>query len=1079
MLEEYKNIQKNIGICCKNIDLKNDKISKLKKDNSNIIYKIEDGLKDVKYKLNSLLNFCNNEFEPLINESIAKHQTTSSIMDYANEPVEYKIDDIDDIIEETVNISKAINDCINRIINLRLYDQIPYYSQYANLKNKLIFLYNNCAELYFNNYSIDDLTNFIKNRESKDIDKINEEKCNIVNYCVDLIKEDYNSAKEKENAESERISKCQINYNISNNFNNDLFVGFLKGTSLNINNEMLKKVRSDVGVSKMMEIFNGVKEISVDSEYASVDLKELIKKQGCIYFDLQKANIDTDKKNFYDFLRKFIVQFISKQPSKMAQIAYVNQYIDNIMVGFFGELTKTIRPANTFKEVISNSLAINDLIDTIVSRINDRIKNYGISDENNDTTIFDYNAKIADNKQSLVLLVISNYKKNINSQQMEKLNSIITSGPKAGVFTLLINEEQDAEESFGSFYGNSVKDIENKFIYKFAFENNAIFFNGQHLKNVMTGENFSFKECFNNMKYGSEHIDTKIYLNTIFNHVEYVKNRPVAYDELQIPIGKEGSDIKYLNLQSDSSNCHVLITGITGSGKSVSLHTLILSSCYNYSPDEVQFYLIDFKDGVEFSHYCDNLKMPHIKYIALNSSTEDAMDILKNLDAKKAEINNQLKRLGANNIKVYNNHEDVKSGKLPKIPHTFILIDEFQVIFNSDSTTSSECVDILKVLATQGRNVGFHLVLSSQKIPSSNFNEILSQLNTRLCFKNDKMLIKDLIPKSGGREDDLEEAGRALLSQGDTECSLIRTAFVDISEQNHDKHSGNQIHNEILNKYKHFETNINLAGQTKSAMFKSYSEVLSHSSVEDKYFSIIGINQITNKKLEIEFSDEVKNPVVCLGSIKKSKQLEAIMLANILSQLKHSGQKYELNYFNLFNPKLKRVIDYAGNFARNNGIQIFDENDALERFEEIYSLLKDRKANRAEIYPIFLFVSSAERLKELSKVQQDVDIEDEFSFSNSFDDDFGSSSVDYKMLINEGYKFSIFFIPQFETYKTCSELFNLNSYSELNLKFIVYDKDELSSEICRSNIKMNFNDNTAVLVNDGAISKICLYKKEV
>ena len=62
--------------------------------------------------------------------------------------------------------------------------------------------------------------------------------------------------------------------------------------------------------------------------------------------------------------------------------------------------------------------------------------------------------------------------------------------------------------------------------------------------------------------------------------------------------------------------------------------------------------------------------------------------------------------------------------------------------------------------------------------------------------------------------------------------------------------------------------------------------------------------------------------------------------------------------------------------------------------------------------------------------------------------------------------------------KTCAELFNLNSYSELKLEFIVYDKDELSSEICHSNIKMNFNDNTAVLVNDGAISKICLYKKE-
>ena len=48
---------------------------------------------------------------------------------------------------------------------------------------------------------------------------------------------------------------------------------------------------------------------------------------------------------------------------------------------------------------------------------------------------------------------------------------------------------------------------------------------------------------------------------------------------------------------------HVLIAGKTGSGKSTFMHALITNLAIHYSPSELQFYLVDFKKGVEFKTY--------------------------------------------------------------------------------------------------------------------------------------------------------------------------------------------------------------------------------------------------------------------------------------------------------------------------------------------------------------------------------------------------------------------------------------------------------------------------------------------
>ena len=71
----------------------------------------------------------------------------------------------------------------------------------------------------------------------------------------------------------------------------------------------------------------------------------------------------------------------------------------------------------------------------------------------------------------------------------------------------------------------------------------------------------------------------------------------------------------------------------TGSGKSTLMHVLITNLALWFSPDEIEFYLIDFKKGVEFQVY-DQYQLPHAQVIAIESDREFGLSVLRKLDAR-------------------------------------------------------------------------------------------------------------------------------------------------------------------------------------------------------------------------------------------------------------------------------------------------------------------------------------------------------------------------------------------------------------------------------------------------------------
>lgn len=57
----------------------------------------------------------------------------------------------------------------------------------------------------------------------------------------------------------------------------------------------------------------------------------------------------------------------------------------------------------------------------------------------------------------------------------------------------------------------------------------------------------------------------------------------------------------------------MLIAGKTGSGKSTLLHVMVTNLALWYAPDQVELYLVDFKQGVEFKTYVTH-HLPHARY---------------------------------------------------------------------------------------------------------------------------------------------------------------------------------------------------------------------------------------------------------------------------------------------------------------------------------------------------------------------------------------------------------------------------------------------------------------------------------
>ena len=183
-----------------------------------------------------------------------------------------------------------------------------------------------------------------------------------------------------------------------------------------------------------------------------------------------------------------------------------------------------------------------------------------------------------------------------------------------------------------------------------------------------------------------------------------------ATEEIRVPIGRTGATkLQYLALGRGTRQ-HGLIAGKTGSGKSTLFHVIITNLALWYSPDQVEFYLVDFKKGVEFKCYATH-KLPHARVVAIESDREFGLSVLQRVDEELRRRGDLFRKAGVQDLPGYR-----KLNPPEPLPRVLLLIDEFQEFFVEDDRIAQNAALLLDRIVRQGRAFGIHVLLGSQTL---------------------------------------------------------------------------------------------------------------------------------------------------------------------------------------------------------------------------------------------------------------------------------------------------------------------------------------------------------------------------
>jgi hypothetical protein len=213
-------------------------------------------------------------------------------------------------------------------------------------------------------------------------------------------------------------------------------------------------------------------------------------------------------------------------------------------------------------------------------------------------------------------------------------------------------------------------------------------------------------------------------------------------DELRVPIGRTGARKLQMLAIGKGTRQHVLVAGKTGSGKSTLFHVIITNLALWCNPAQVEFYLVDFKKGVEFKCYAAK-HLPHARVVAIESDREFALSVLQRVDAELKRRGELFRHAGAQDLSGY-----LRAGGREALPRTLLLIDEFQEFFTEDDAVAQEASLLLDRVVRQGRAFGIHVILGSQTLGGAYTlaRATLGQMVIRIalqCNETDAHLIMD------------------------------------------------------------------------------------------------------------------------------------------------------------------------------------------------------------------------------------------------------------------------------------------------------------------------------------------------
>lgn len=226
------------------------------------------------------------------------------------------------------------------------------------------------------------------------------------------------------------------------------------------------------------------------------------------------------------------------------------------------------------------------------------------------------------------------------------------------------------------------------------------------------------------------------------------EQQPESLGEWSVDIGSQESGQAVLDLMRDGP--HALLAGTTGSGKSELLRTWLLGLAARHSPEQLRLVLIDFKGGATFAPLAS---LPHVETLVSDLDRESAEHVLDCLGLELTHRERWLRDAGLDTLPT--------SRDAP--PRVVVAIDEFRVL----SEKIPEAMARLMHLATVGRSLGLHLILSTQRPQGVISSDLRANVSLTVCLRlQDAADSLDLLGTDAAARLDPRQPGSGLIRRG-------------------------------------------------------------------------------------------------------------------------------------------------------------------------------------------------------------------------------------------------------------------------------------------------------------------------
>ncbi len=645
-------------------------------------------------------------------------------------------------------------------------------------------------------------------------------------------------------------------------------------------------------------------------------------------------------------------------------------------------------------------------------------------------TITEYNEKAGSVAEKYQFLVVADFPANFSEIAVKRLQSIAASGPRCGIYTLIHwDQRQPLPDGFlpDALRQNSVCIRHDK--------------NGVRLDGQATGNAILILDLPPNPdlainlvhKIGASSIDS----NRVQVPFTQIAPKPEelwtseSTNELRIAIGRTGATKHQILAIGKGTRQHALFAGKTGSGKSTLFHVIITNLALAYSPEQVEFYLIDFKKGVEFKCYATK-RLPHARVVAIESDREFALSVLQKVDSELKRRGDMFRKLGVQDVAGYK-----RAGGAEPMPRSLLIIDEFQEFFVDDDTIAQTASLLFDRIVRQGRAFGIHVLLGSQTLGGaySLARATLGQMVIRValqCNEADAYLIMDennsaprLLSRPG--EGIYNDAAGAI--EGNSPFQVVwlpddeRDQWLDkvnlLAEEKYPQHSMPIV----------FEGNAPAEIRENEALIKAINTRPVTAPVAPRCW--LGAPNSIKGPTEVVFHRQSGNHLLIVGQ-RDEAAVTMIGLSMLALAAQHPVGSVKFVLIQSANPgssdaelfeQIVKIMPHE--------VLMAEGMDIAEIINDLATDLKARVNNNGSVVAptVFLFIHGLHKYKKLRQ-------EDDFSFSMSDEASASNPGAQFVELITEGSSHGIHIITTVDTYNNVNRSMSRKTLSEFEMRVV-------------------------------------------